>query len=722
MIVTALRHSDAGRHEPRGQSQKTCQTQFYSLEERVRITMKAPFKQALFAILTIASCATGAAQDTIRRRSLPEINIRQRNAHPVAVLSQTPLQVVTEEQIEKLGDAQLSDAVRRMAGVTLKDYGGIGGIKTVSSRGLGSQFSTLTIDGIAVTDCQNGQVDLGRYMLGNSSHISLANGQSDALFNSARAFAAGSIINMETHEPEFGSRPFNLRLGMTGGSYGLFAPTLTFEQRITPKLSLSLWANYTRSEGNYPFTLYYTNTHADSSSQERRTNSQVSIGNADLNLFYRINSRQNIQFKSHYMKGYHALPGPVIYYTVKGSEHSEEELFFTQTRYRKTGRNWDIQLLGKYQYSLDIYEDTAVRNEIHLLHNDYRQHEAYLSQVIRFHAGEKIRGHEPFSASISLDESVAQLHSNLSSHNDVQRRSLLGALAAEYLPQQFLAGLRINAHLLYTYISDIEFDNASDPYQKWSPFAGISYPFGPFVARYFYKETYRVPNFNELYYYTVGRTLRPERARQHNVGLTYQSHSIPIHDNHRISFSATADAYLNHVSDKIIAIPVQNMFLWSMTNLGEVQIIGFDLTSETSLQGRLDLNTPAPYDLILHVGYSFQYAVDHTNPASKVYGHQIPYTPRNSGNIALTATSPWVDLGYSCMLVGRRYSMQQNTAATMVKGYVDQGITLSRKFFLSHGSIQGQLQVLNIFNVQYEVVKSYPMMGRNYRIGVNWEF
>ena len=386
------------------------------------------------SVFTCMLYTIGAAQDTVRRAvTLPAVSVIQTNSRPETIKAQTPTQVATSEKIERLGDGQLSDVLRRMVGVTLKDYGGLGGIKTVSARGLGSQFSTLTIDGVAVTDCQNGQVDLGRYMLGNSSYISLSNGQMDNTLNAARSFSSGSIINMETHEPEFGTRPFNLRAGIEGGSFGLLSPTLSYEQRLGRKMSLSLWGNYLRSEGNYPFTLYYTPGRSDSCSREVRQNSQVRMGTADMNFFYRVNSSGRLHVKAHYMKGYHALPGPVIYYTVKGSEHSEEQLFFSQARYRHTGACWDWQLLAKYQSTEDIYEDTAVHS-IGVLHNEYNQQETYLSQTVRFHTGDGNQDH--FSLSFSADEAVNHLVSNLNQHNQVRRLSALGVLSAEYLFHQ----------------------------------------------------------------------------------------------------------------------------------------------------------------------------------------------------------------------------------------------------------------------------------------------
>ena len=202
------------------------------------------------SILACAIVPQSAAQDTVRKAiMLPEVQIIQLNTHPEGTLTQTPTQVATAEKIERLGDAQLSDVLRRMVGVTLKDYGGIGGIKTVSARGLGSQFSTLTIDGVAVTDCQNGQVDLGRYLLGNSSYISMSNGQVDNTLGSARAYSAGSIINMETHEPEFGARPYNLKIGGEAGSFWLLSPTLSVERQLgQPSVLASLAPSLARTQ------------------------------------------------------------------------------------------------------------------------------------------------------------------------------------------------------------------------------------------------------------------------------------------------------------------------------------------------------------------------------------------------------------------------------------------------------------------------------------------
>lgn len=701
----------------------------------------------------------GAAQDTARtakpspasRVTLPEVVVTEKNPTPNAPLSQTPLQVVDVERMERLGGTQVADALRQMAGATLKDYGGVGGVKTVSVRGMGSQFSTLAIDGIVVNDCQNGQVDLGRYSLAGTNFFSLSNGQNTTPLQSARAYASGSVMSMESHEPVFDSTPCHLRAGIEGGSFGYLSPSLGYEQRLGEKASISLWGNYIRSDGNYPFTLYYTNSHSDSVSRERRQNSAVRTGTADANFFYNFSPRKRLQIKTHYMQGYHQLPGPVIFYRVIPSgQHTEEQLFFTQARYRQTSPHWDFQVLGKYQYSHDLYEDTA-GTAGHVL-NHYTQREAYASEGVRFHTGNE--NFDFLSISLSADEAVSRLVSNLANHNDVTRVSLQAVLNAEYEVHlwEWLRGLKLNTHLLATAIGDHE--NGVGPptaavRRRWnhaSPYFGATFTRSIFTFRAFFKDTYRVPNFNELYFFTIGRPLNPEKGRQFNVGVSLHTGTMktktktttggsPATLKHRVE--ATADLYHNRVSDKIIAVPIQNMFLWSMRNLGEVEITGIDITANyeiftshpTGSRPRMSAPTRGLNSLSITLAYTYQYAVDRTDPNSKSYGHQIPYTPRNSASASLLAVTPWVSLGYTLSLVGARFSSEQNTDRTWLAPYADHGITLSHDFNLRNNSQPGhrvslkvKAQVLNLLNTQYEVVRSYPMMGRNYRLALSLDY
>lgn len=655
------------------------------------------------------------SQDTVRRTTLDEISITEQGA-PATLRTQAPTQVATIEKIEQSGAIQLSDVVRQMAGVTLKDYGGVGGMKTVSARGLGSQFSTLTIDGVAVNDAQNGQIDLGRYSLGNTAYVSLSQGQPDNLLQSARTYAAGSVLNMETQVPHFFlAERTNLKVGLDAGSFALWSPSVLWEQKLSDKILLSLWVNHLRTDGDYPFVLYYTGNRDDSSSHERRTNSQMHSTTADANLFYSISSRQTLTAKVHMMSGFHALPGPVQHYAEKGSEFTRETLAFAQVRWRGVANNWQWQVIGKYQYNYDFYEDTAFANVSHYLSNQYRQHESYLSGAAVWNPVEKL------SFSLSTDAALNSFSSDITSnYNRVTRGSLQAVAAAQFKTKRIVANANVLATVTHEVATKYEVEGSERPadYRRLSPYAGITVqPFAniPLRARYFFKETYRVPNFSEMYFFAYVKNLRPERAEQHNFGLTW-NHYVERSEESSTQIAVTADAYLNTITDKLVAQPAQNMFLWQMYNMGKVRVTGLDFKADAMWQWPRTA-------LTLSATYTYQRAVNRTDPDNeRTYNNQIPYTPRHSGGMQIYFEMPWVNVGYTAMFVGERYCKEQNAPEYRMPPYADQGISVDRLFDVKLGTLRLKAQVLNLFDVQYEVVRSYPMMGRNYRFGAVFEF
>ena len=82
---------------------------------------------------------------------------------------------------------------------------------------------------------------------------------------------------------------------------------------------------------------------------------------------------------------------------------------------------------------------------------------------------------------------------------------------------------------------------------------------------------FRVPTFNDLYYLRVGNTrLKPEKAMQYNVGLTWSGQLSYLFS----YLNVTVDGYYNRVKDKIVALPT--LYVWKMMNFGEASIGGID--------------------------------------------------------------------------------------------------------------------------------------------------
>ena len=219
------------------------------------------------------------------------------------------------------------------------------------------------------------------------------------------------------------------------------------------------------------------------------------------------------------------------------------------------------------------------------------------------------------------------------------------------------------------------------------------------------KNTFRLPTFNDLYYRRMGNTgLRPEKATEWNVGITWN-----MRPSGRMEYLAmTIDGYYNDVEDKIVAFP--GTYVWRMANFGKVKIHGIDLTlaSEISITSHVSA--------VINIAYTWQESKDRTKKGSATYGSFLPYTPKHSGNISVLLNNRWVNVGYSVVMQGKRWSMAQNTDEYKLSPYWEHSLSLSRELSLGKNRLLLQGTVNNLTNENYEVIKYYPMPGRSWSI------
>lgn len=670
------------------------------------------FGRILHRITGLAVCgllsATGlfAQQqtvDTTHVYSLPEVSVSE-VYQTREVRAMAPTQVLSKEKLNSFNVLQVSDAVKHFAGVTVKDYGGIGGLKTVSVRSLGAEHTAVGYDGITISDCQTGQIDIGRFSLDNVDRLSLSNGQSDNIFRPARFFASAGILDIQTLTPQFKE---NKRTNVIGtfktGSWGLVNPSVLIEQVLNRKWTVSANAEWMSADGHYPYTIYY-GENGDLTSKEKRKNTEVKTLRAEASVFGNFSDKEQWKLKAYYYQSSRGLPNATTYYYDYASQHLWDKNVFVQSRYKKEfSRQWVFQTSAKWNWSYQRYLDPDYKGTEGKTENNYYQQEYYLSASVLYRLIDNL------SFSLSTDGSINTMNADLKAFASPTRYSWLTAVAGKYVNEWVTA----SASVLATVINErVKTGIAAPNHRRWSPYTSLSFkPFGSeeFRIRLFYKDIFRLPNFNDLYYEQVGNTnLKPEKTSQYNVGLTYSKavcDFIPY-------VSVTADAYYNRVKDKIIAIPTKNLFVWSMVNLGKVDIKGIDVT------GNIQLKPWEKLRVTLSGNYTYQRALDVTDPGSKTYEHQIAYTPRVSGSGQAGIETPWVNLSYSFMYSGKRYMLGQNIKENRLNGYSDHSVSASRdlKVWNVHTSLS--VEVLNLLNKNYEIVKNFPMPGRSVRATV----
>ena len=615
---------------------------------------------------------------------------------PAKVTSTTSVQVLMGEDFKKHGLQNVGDAVKRFAGSNVRDYGGIGGLKTVSVRNLGAAHTAVSYDGVAVSNCQAGQVDVGRFSLDNVSSLSLAVGHDDELLQSARLYASAGVLKIETEKPNFENKSYYSELKLSGGSFGFVSPAFRHWHKLGKTTSIVAGASYLRADGNYPFVL----ENGKLTGEERRQNSDIESYQGELNVFHSFSDDDEMRVKAYYFKSERGLPGAVVLYNNHSDERLWDENFFVQARYKKTfSPKVTLLVQGKYNYAWNKYIDEGVEYVGGKQIDINRQNEYYVSGVLSYRATENI------DFSLSQDGAINKLNTNGVNGPEPLRYTSLTALNARYHNDR----LKVLGTLVGTYITD-EVKTGTNPEarKRLSPAVSMSYRLlenHQLYVRAMYKNTFRVPTFTDLYYLRVGNTnLKPEKATEYTAGVTWSGRGMTIAD----YLSLTVDGYFNRVEDKIIAFP--STYVWKMQNYGEVNIYGIDAT--LALEKKIDDNV----ELNLSANYSWQNAIDITDKNAKNYKHQLPYTPEHSGNVSLMVEMPCFNVGYSIGAVGKRYYLAQNIKANEIAGYCEHTATLWREFKIKNTSLRVQVEAINLTDAQYDVIKYYPMPGRSWRL------
>lgn len=634
-----------------------------------------------------------------------------------------PVQKLSGERLKNLSSFSVADAIRFFSGVQLKDYGGIGGLKTVNVRSMGTHHVGVFYDGIQLGNAQNGQIDLGKFSLENIEEVSLYNGQKSNIFQPGKDFGSSATIYLRTRIPSFdNNKNLNLRGSFKTGSFDLVNTSLLLEYKLNDNISASVNGEYINSSGkyNYRYKRVFPNTNEvmyDTTAV--RENGDISSVRLEGGLFGTI-PKGYWRIKSYFYDSERGIPGAVVNNKWKNSQRQWDSSYFLQGVFQKSiAHKYDLLVNAKYADDRMRYlnPDTTLM----LIDNTFKQKEVYISTANRYRISNK------WDAVLSADIQYNTLTSDLAGFVYPKRFTSLFALASA----ADLGKVKMQGSILTTLVSErINSGNtAADdsvstaPNKKeFTPAFFVSYkPINKhnFNIRAFYKHIFRMPTFNDLYYTDIGNIhLKPEFTHQYNLGFQYESDYLhPIIKNWHLQ----ADAYYNEVTDKIVAVPKgSGQYRWMMMNLGYVEIRGIDLSTS--------ILTEPMKDVLLNIKfmYTYQKAQDFTNRKSDIlqkttWGGQISYIPWHSGSVIASIDYKNWQLNYSFIYVGERYHSSANIATEYEQPWYTNDMTIVRNIKCKGANLRLSAEINNVFSQDYEVVLNYPMPKRNYKLALTIE-
>ena len=619
-----------------------------------------------------------------------------------------PVQQLAGAQLQRLGAHSVADAIRYFSGVQIKDYGGVGGLKTVNIRSMGTNHVGVFYDGIELGNAQNGTVDLGRFSLDNMEAVTLYNGQKSALLQPAKDFASAGSIYLQSRTPRFaaGERQ-HVKSTFKTGSFGVVNPSIVWDRRLNERISSSVSAEYMYTTGRYKLT-YRVEDSYDTTAVRR--NGDVTAVRLEGGLFGSIKGGY-WRAKAYLYRSERGYPGAVVKNKFSHEDRQWDTNVFVQGSFRKEfSPRYSLLINAKYAYDYLHYLADPRRDEaLMYVNNRYYQHETYVS-VANQYALLPV-----WDVSFSADYQFNLLDADLTDFVYPRRHTQLLAVATALR----FPSVKMHASLLGTLVQDHVRSEAqgADNRAEWTPTVVVSYR--PFSAldlnlRAFYKRIFRMPTLNDLYYTFIGNVdLEPEYTNQYNLGLTYAKE---WGDRWLRRLEVQADVYYNEVENKIVAMPTSNFFRWTMVNLGKVEIRGIDLALQTAWQWGKN------WYLTGRVNYTYQKAQDFTDPTDAYYGGQIPYIPWHSGSAVLNLNWREWEMNYSFIYTGERYSSRANIPVNYVLPWYTSDFSVSRTQHWGKGDLKLTLEVNNLFNQQYEVVICYPMPGTNFKAIVQYAF
>jgi len=651
--------------------------------------MTVPLSRLAWFVMTVclyAGSLSGYATDAVipvdTTVTLREVMVSARR-QPLATV-----QNLAGADLQSLSSTSIADALKYFAGVQIKDYGGLGGLKTVNVRSLGAQHVGIYIDGVRITNAQNGTVDLGKFSLSTLESVSLYNANKLENAQSASEYASGATVYMRTRRPTCDSLSV---MGRVGSFH-------TYSGRTNLQFNRNGWAGfvdaeYLNSRGDYKFR--YKSQFEDTVGVRR--NSDIEYIRVEAALF-----KKGFSAHLYYYDSERGCPGGIVRrlsdkYTNIGREWDRD--FFAQASYLyRVNSNHHINFIAKYSHEYLRYcTDYPDNQNTAKVNNHYWLDDAYMSAAYAFMPFEWL------SFNAGYDARMSWLDADLKRFSPVRRLDQKGVAAV----QLRYRGFQLASSILYQHYRDHTRlkVGAADPLSRFTPAVSAGYTVGPFAVRGWYKTIFRAPTLNDLYYTQVGnRNLKPEYTRQLNLGVEYHYVSNVV------NVSLQADVYRNSIDDRIVCLPLKGTYTWSMMNYGKTFCRGLNATA--SCRWSIDRS----WYVSLLTSLTWQRDLNRTDPEdTDTYNKPICYSPTLSYGI--TGIVGWrsVSVTLSDLHVGERmWSYADPEDVLDPYNNIDLKISGAWRGWIA------SLEINDLLDVQYEHIPRYPMPGRNFRFSLTF--
>ncbi|MFC2131194.1 TonB-dependent receptor plug domain-containing protein [Bacteroidota bacterium] len=637
----------------------------------------------LIVILVFVDIVYSEDKDT-STTEMPEVIVAADRILSNSAMKYNAYDIIDEDDFRKSNAWQLSEFISSVPGILINDYGGLGGLKTVSMRGTTSSQNIIMIDGIKINSSQSGIADLSSFPVSQFNNIEIVRGGASALFG---ANAIGGVMNLTNSE--FVKDKYDLSL-----YYGSFNQYFLKTSASLGKgnLNESLSFEHKSSRGNYPFKFEFDDA------EYNRYNSDFSM--------YSLSSLTNIKINSWKISGRvilnmsnRGIPGPSIN-DANLNENSDSRLneksgIVILSAMKQMNSSSSIYVgintnVNQYSFNDDDFFGAGFAGlNADFTNRDIGIHAKYKTQVYNF------------IWNIGIESGFSDLRGNqidLDKGDYVNRLSEAINISAE-------SEFTIEDIGLLNYSFGGRFDNFSDAGSAFSEYIGTTFDVDnlPLKIRSQVSHNFRPPSFNEMYYLNFGNTdLKPEKSISVNIGLV-------LNVIRNIHFQI--DGFYINTDDQIVAVP-RSQVLWSAQNISNIISKGIEFSATGEIFDKC---------MSVSVAYTFQDVRDESSEGNDK-GNLIGYVPQEliAGSISYNYHD--FRIGSFLKYSSFNYSLPDNSYESIMPSYALVDFFISYEYEMDFAKVNFRIDCKNILDEQYAVILNYPMPGRYFRAGFSLNF
>jgi len=598
--------------------------------------------------------------------------------------------VITAEEIEESGVRDVADILQRQAGVSIKDYGPLGALQSVTIRGSKSEQVLVLIDGVRMNSARDNVVDLSLVTLNDIERIEIVRGGTSALYG---ANAVGGVINIITKK----EADDKLKIRIQNGSYipqsyvtgtgvdeeehGAEASDLVDAQKVGVVFSKAFGTTHFTTSGSV-YTSDNDYVYKDENGDRRKRENAEIIG-GDLTAALKLPlGNGNLDVKGQIISNKKGAPGSVTY----PSPRAEQK---------------DVRAQGSVGY----FTDTFISDVLTLNLNSFFNYSNLQFEDPDYFLGPLESEHKLYSTGVDLSQEMLAFSyfsivygGNIS--YDWAESTDIGKQDRVY------TGIFVETPLYitgtFTLIPMVRYDYYSDFKGALNYKLAVNQTLSSKTSlKGSISKSFRPPTLNELYWPFDGMMegnpdLGPETGYAVDLGITR------VGERTRYNFFL----FTRYVRD-IIIWEMGSDFISRSENYGEGLYPGFEA----------DFGMNITAALLVYARYTFLYTFALGGEYTVSDDNRFPHVPVHEADFGIDYCRRTFSVGLNGHLESKRYESVDNTdylpSYFVVDAYYRQNIGKATVFLLS---------VDNVFNKQYEVVPGYPMPGLFIRTGFEFEF